>query len=356
MSSLKIEERFSVQAPVERVWRFLLDPEQIAPCLPGAELLQIENERTFHGQMKVKVGPVTVAYQGTIELTHVDEAGRRVQMVGKGKEKGGAGSAKMTMESHLEPQPDGTVAIAVVSDVELAGRIVRFGRGMIQSVSAQLFKQFAANVRQVLEGGGAAGDVAAASPATETGAATETSAAGETGVAGEAGASGASGEAGEAGASGEAGVEPGVPAASEQAVPESDAGEAAREREPAAAEVTPAPQAGAHESDLPVTPAAAEAAEPGDGAERAAAPAPEPSARPETAAPSTPAAAPAATPSAARVSEPAAAPRAAQAPQARTGRELAPRTAEPVRALPLLFRALWDVISGFFRRLLGRSR
>jgi carbon monoxide dehydrogenase subunit G len=323
MSSLKIEERFSVQAPVERIWRFLLDPEQIAPCLPGAELLQIENERTFHGQMKVKVGPVTVAYQGTIELTHVDEAGRRVQMVGKGKEKGGAGSAKMTMESHLEPQPDGTVAIAVVSDVELAGRIVRFGRGMIQSVSAQLFKQFAANVRQVLEGGGAgdaAGDGVAASA---SGAATE------------------------------AGAELAVPAASAQALPESDAGDAAREREPATAEAAPAPQTGAHESDLPATPAA-EAAAPGDGADQAAL-VPEPSAPPGRAALSTPATAPAATPSAAQVSEPAA-PRAAQAPQARTGRELAPRTAEPVRALPLLFRALWDVITGFFKRLLGRSR
>ena len=187
MSSLKIEERFSVHAPVERVWRFLLDPEQIAPCLPGAELLQVENERTFHGQMKVKVGPVTVAYQGTIELTAVDEAGRRVEMLGKGKEKGGAGSAKMTMESRLEPQDDGQVAISVISDVELAGRIVRFGRGMIQSVSAQLFKQFAGNVRQALEGAAdepAAATVseappAAAATASETSAAAEVAAASE---------------------------------------------------------------------------------------------------------------------------------------------------------------------------------
>jgi carbon monoxide dehydrogenase subunit G len=345
MSSLKIEERFSVQAPVERVWRFLLDPEQIAPCLPGAELLQIENERTFHGQMKVKVGPVTVAYQGTIELTQVDEAGRRVQMVGKGKEKGGAGSAKMTMESHLEPQPDGAVAIAVISDVELAGRIVRFGRGMIQSVSAQLFKQFAANVRQVLESEGtgeAAGEPAAASAAGETG---------EVGTAGATGAAGAASAAGEAGA---AGAEPATSSASEQAVPESDAGEAACEREPAEAEAAPAPEAGAEEPEPAAMPAAAEAAAPGDSAARAA-PASGPISTPERAAPSTPAA-PAVTPSAAGVSEPAAAPRAAQAQQARTGRELAPRTAEPVRALPLLFRALWDVITGFFKRLLGRSR
>jgi hypothetical protein len=324
MSSLKIEERFSVQAPIERVWRFLLDPEQIAPCLPGAELLQIENERTFHGQMKVKVGPVTVAYQGTIELTQVDEAGRRVQMVGKGKEKGGAGSAKMTMESLLEPQADGSVAIAVTSDVELAGRIVRFGRGMIQSVSAQLFKQFAANVRQALEGDGAGG--AASAPAASEPAEPDQTAA-----------------------------EPAASAAPEPAAAEGDAGEAAPASDAGGA-------AAAAEQDAPVTPAAAEAAQPATSAEPAPARASEPAAAARASEPAAPAAsatpaareAPAA--SAVRASEPAAAPRAAQAPQARTGRELAPRTAEPVRALPLLFRALWDVISGFFKRLLGRGR
>jgi uncharacterized protein len=314
MSSLKIEERFSVHAPVERVWRFLLDPEQIAPCLPGAELLQVESARTFHGQMKVKVGPVTVAYQGTIELTEVDEAGRRVQMVGKGKEKGGAGSAKMTMESRLEPQDDGTVAISVTSDVELAGRIVRFGRGMIQSVSAQLFKQFAGNVRQALEGAGAG---AGAEPDTGTATAAAATAAAEESTAAAAEAPAAEVAAAEAAPAAEA-------AAAEATAPEA-----------AAAEAAPAPEAAAAPEQAATESAADPAVETAP-ADTEAAPAAPARAAPALAAPATPVAP-------------------ARAPDARPGRELAPRTAEPVRALPLLFRALWDVISGFFKRLLGRK-
>lgn len=308
MSSLKIEERFSVHAPVERVWRFLLDPEQIAPCLPGAELLQVENERTFHGQMKVKVGPVTVAYQGTIELTEVDETGRRVQMLGKGKEKGGAGSAKMTMESRLEPQDDGTVAISVTSDVELAGRIVRFGRGMIQSVSAQLFKQFASNVRQALEGAGASADTG-----TDTTPDTRTVAAEAAGVAGETASAEPDAAAPDTAGAPAAAAEPAVGTAPEQAITESTADQAV-ETAPAAAPVA---------SVAPASPAM-----------------PAPPASP--AAPAAPA-------------SPGAPAAPARASDARPGRELVPRTAEPVRVLPLLFRAFWDVISGFFKRLLGRK-
>lgn len=323
MSSLQIEERFSVRAPVERVWRFLLDPEQIAPCLPGAELLQVENERTFHGQMKVKVGPVTVAYQGTIELTEVDEPGRRVQMLGKGKEKGGAGSAKMTMESRLEPQPDGAVAISVTSDVELAGRIVRFGRGMIQSVSAQLFKQFAGNVQQALEG--AADQPHPAAPSTEPAA--------------------TSAEPATAGPAAEpAAAEPAATAA--EPTPAAPPAEPAPAAPPAAAEAA-APSAGAA-ADVAARPPAAEAAP--AAVEPAPAPAPTaPEPRRAESAPSAPSATavPSATP-------PASSPQSSDA-RPEPGRAIAPRTAEPVRALPLLFRALWDVFTGFFKRLLGRK-
>jgi carbon monoxide dehydrogenase subunit G len=323
MSSLKIEERFSVHAPVERVWRFLLDPEQIAPCLPGAELLQVENERTFHGQMKVKVGPVTVAYQGTIELTEVDETGRRVQMLGKGKEKGGAGSAKMTMESRLEPQDDGTVAISVTSDVELAGRIVRFGRGMIQSVSAQLFKQFAGNVRQALEGAGASADTGTdTTPDTRTATDAAAGSAGEPAVVAPAAAAEPETVTPDAAGARAAAAEPAVGTAPDQAITESTADQAV-ETAPAAAPVAPAAPASPAAPAPPASPAA-------------------PVAPASPAAPAAPA-------------SPAAPAAPARASDARPGRELVPRAAEPVRVLPLLFRAFWDVISGFFKRLLGRK-
>jgi uncharacterized protein len=148
--SLDIEEQLQVRAPVEKVWRFLIDAQQVVTCLPGAELTKVEDERTFLGNMKVKVGPVTVAYQGRVKMLEVDDAAHRVKMSGEGTEKGGTGAAKMTMESEVV-EKDGGSLVTVRSKVDLAGRIVQFGRGMVKGVAQQLFKQFADNARALLE-------------------------------------------------------------------------------------------------------------------------------------------------------------------------------------------------------------
>jgi carbon monoxide dehydrogenase subunit G len=145
--SLDIEEQLELEAPVDRVWKFLIDPEKIVTCLPGAELTKVEDARTFLGNMKVKVGPVSVAYQGRVRLVDVDEAAHRVKMSGEGTEKGGAGSAKMQMESEVVATEGGGSRVVVKSQVDLAGRIVQFGRGMIKGVAAQLFKQFGENLK-----------------------------------------------------------------------------------------------------------------------------------------------------------------------------------------------------------------
>ncbi len=146
----RIEERFTVQVPVERVWSYLVDPRQVVGCLPGAELTEVVDDRTFHGAVKVKVGPVTVAYQGRVVLAEVDPAARRVRMQGEGRETGGAGSAKMSMESRLAAVPGGT-EVTVLAEVDVAGRLVQLGRGMIEQVSHQLFGQFAGCMRATLE-------------------------------------------------------------------------------------------------------------------------------------------------------------------------------------------------------------
>jgi carbon monoxide dehydrogenase subunit G len=100
--------------------------------------------------MKVKVGPVTMEFKGKATLTEIDEAGRRVTIVGTGNDKGGSGSARMEMASRVVEAGDGGSEIVVVADVDLAGKIVRFGRGMMEGVSKQLFKQFAERVREAL--------------------------------------------------------------------------------------------------------------------------------------------------------------------------------------------------------------
>lgn len=159
----RVEERFTVRAPVAATWALLVDPRRVVTCLPGAELTEVVDERTFRGNVKVKVGPVAVAYRGTVHLVELDQAGWRVRMDGEGRETGGAGSARMTMESRLTPGPGGQTEVVVVAELDIAGRLVQLGRGMIEQVSHQIFLQFAESVRRTLEA--EAGAPAGAAPA-----------------------------------------------------------------------------------------------------------------------------------------------------------------------------------------------
>ena len=149
--AFKIEEKFELQAPVERVWKYLIDPTQVALCLPGAKLLEAQDEHTFLGAVNVKVGPVTMSYKGKVRFTEVDEQAHQVRLVGEGREAGGGGSAKMTMVSKVTELSGGGSMVEVTTEMELVGKIVQFGRGMIEEVSRQLFRQFTACVKERLE-------------------------------------------------------------------------------------------------------------------------------------------------------------------------------------------------------------
>ena len=162
--AIEIEERFVVRAPPARVWAYLVDPHQVVTCLPGAELTEVVNDREFQGNVKVKVGPVTVAYRGRVRMVELDQAGGRVRMTAEGRETGGAGSAKMSMESVLAGLAGGGTEVVVRAQVDIAGRLVQLGRGMIEQVSHQLFAQFAECSRAKLEAEPAAVTTAAALP------------------------------------------------------------------------------------------------------------------------------------------------------------------------------------------------
>ena len=149
--AFKIEERFEVQAPVERVWKFLIDPARVVQCLPGAELLESQDEHTFLGAIKVKVGPLSMAYKGHAKFTELNEQSHQVRMVGEAREVGGSGSTKVTMLSTVSPLPGGGSEVVVNAEIDLVGKIVQFGRGMIEEVSRQMFRQFSTCVRQQLE-------------------------------------------------------------------------------------------------------------------------------------------------------------------------------------------------------------
>jgi carbon monoxide dehydrogenase subunit G len=149
--SLKIEETFQLQAPIDRVWAYLSDPHQVVTCLPGAELTSAESETTFLGKVKVKVGPVTAAYNGKVTITERDAVAHVVSLVGDGRENSGGGSAKMTMTSTLVALSASATEVRVTADLDIVGRLAQFGRGMIESVNKQMFKQFTDCLRATLE-------------------------------------------------------------------------------------------------------------------------------------------------------------------------------------------------------------
>ena len=148
--AIEIKERFSVKAPIETVWRFVMDPAQVVSCMPGARLDEVVDEHNFLGTVQVKLGAVSTSYRGKVQFTRVDEQAHSVEMLAEGRETGG-GTAKATLTSRLSSLSDGETEVVAEAKIDLTGRIVQVGRGMIQGVSRQLFQQFAASTRQRLE-------------------------------------------------------------------------------------------------------------------------------------------------------------------------------------------------------------
>lgn len=148
--AITIQETFQLQAPIESVWQFFLDPQQVAACMPGAALDEVLDERTFRGSIKVRVGAIATSYAGRVTMTSVDEAAHAVEMAAEGQETSG-GTAKGTMSSRLRSLAPGVTEVVAEANVDLTGRIMQVGRGMIQGVSRELFQQFVARVRERLE-------------------------------------------------------------------------------------------------------------------------------------------------------------------------------------------------------------
>ena len=141
---MKLEQSFTVQAPVEQVWQALIDVQRVAPCLPGAEITEGGDDGTYQGTFSVKLGPTTAAYNGTLKLEEVDEAARRATMSARGTDKRGQGGASATIVSTVVEENGGT-RVDVDTDFTITGRLARFGRGgMIQDISNRLMADFAA--------------------------------------------------------------------------------------------------------------------------------------------------------------------------------------------------------------------
>jgi carbon monoxide dehydrogenase subunit G len=166
---VKLEQSFEVEAPLERVWEALIDVERVAPCLPGAEVTEVDADGVYRGTFTVKLGPTTASYRGELKIDSLDEAAHKATMRASGTDKRGQGGAKATMVSTLTERDGGGTQVAVETDFTITGRLARFGRGgMIQDVSNRLLRDFAECLRSGLErpaeAGGASPEEPAAAP------------------------------------------------------------------------------------------------------------------------------------------------------------------------------------------------
>lgn len=148
---MKLEQSFEVKAPIDRVWAALIDVERVAPCLPGAEITESDEDGTYRGNFTVKLGPTTAAYRGELQMESVDSEARRVTMRASGQDKRGQGSAKATIVNVMREEA-GVTTVSVETDFTITGRLARFGRGgMIKDISNRLLRDFSACLAATIE-------------------------------------------------------------------------------------------------------------------------------------------------------------------------------------------------------------
>jgi hypothetical protein len=152
---MELSNEFTVDVPVKEAWVLLTDVERIAPCMPGAQLTEVEGDE-YRGLVKVKVGPITSQYKGKATFVERDEGAFRAVLRAEGRETKGQGNASATITATLTPDGERT-QVRVVTDLTITGRAAQFGRGVLADVSSKLLGQFVSCLEtNVLSGGGAA--------------------------------------------------------------------------------------------------------------------------------------------------------------------------------------------------------
>ena len=152
---MKLEQSFEVAAPLDRVWAVLIDVERVAPCLPGADISGRNEDGSYNGTFRVKIGPTAAAYAGKLEMESVDEAAHTATMHAQGTDRRGQGGAKATIVSSAKETGPGQTVVEVSTDYSITGRLARFGRGgMIEEIGNRLLTEFAASLQAMLAGPG----------------------------------------------------------------------------------------------------------------------------------------------------------------------------------------------------------
>ena len=159
---MEFDNSFEVPLPPAQAWPLLMDIKRIAPCMPGAELTEVVDDKTYKGKIGVRLGPVALTFAGTVTFEEIDNANHSARVKAQGTDAKGRGGANATASFRLEPVARGS-KVLVHTDLALSGSVAQYGRGvgMIQATAAQLINQFAGNLKAQL----AATPAAAASPA-----------------------------------------------------------------------------------------------------------------------------------------------------------------------------------------------
>jgi uncharacterized protein len=170
---MKFENTFEVAAPIDQVYDALMDVERVAPCVPGAQVLDRKSDDAYEVAIKVKVGPMSMLYKGTVEIVDREPEAHRAQMRARARESRGQGNADAQVEMTLTSD-NGTTRGTIDTDVKLSGKAAAMGGGVIKEVSGKLVDQFAQNLAAMLGEGAEPGTrptpeaAAAAAPATPT--------------------------------------------------------------------------------------------------------------------------------------------------------------------------------------------
>ena len=159
---MQLENSFSVGAPPDKVFAYHIDVNKVVGCVPGAELSEVVDPTTFKGKVKIKVGPITVAYSGTAKIVDRNDAQHTATLEAEGRETTGPGSARAKALMSVDRDGAGST-VKIVTDYNVAGRVAQFGRGVMEDVSRRIVNDMAACIKANVEaaepsaGGGVSG-------------------------------------------------------------------------------------------------------------------------------------------------------------------------------------------------------
>lgn len=163
---MDLNHQFTVAVPVEDAWRILTDVERIAPCLPGAQLQEIEGD-TYRGVVKVKVGPIQAQFKGQASFIERDDVAHKVVLKGEGRDTTGKGNAAAVITAEMTAVDASNTSVTVNTDLSVTGKVAQFGRGAMADISDKLLAQFVVNLNTLIAEQPAAAAPSAAPAPTE---------------------------------------------------------------------------------------------------------------------------------------------------------------------------------------------